>query len=121
MDELKEMNEQGQDIEELESEDLVQSEDRVTVGNLTEGLNLSEKGSQILENTVKHIFFNKMRNKKFISLLCKLQGVKNGSQQRENSVHLAVFFYIGENASQVAEIVNGVYGADTVTDNYVQF
>ncbi|GFW88120.1 histone-lysine N-methyltransferase SETMAR [Trichonephila clavipes] len=26
-----------------------------------------------------------------------------------------------ENASQVAEIVNGVYGADTVTANYVQF
>ncbi|GFV92301.1 histone-lysine N-methyltransferase SETMAR [Trichonephila clavipes] len=27
----------------------------------------------------------------------------------------------GENAIQVAEIVNGVYGADTVTANYVQF
>ncbi|GFV33145.1 mariner Mos1 transposase [Trichonephila clavipes] len=27
----------------------------------------------------------------------------------------------GENASQVIEIVNGVYGADTVTANYVQF
>ncbi|GFU77751.1 histone-lysine N-methyltransferase SETMAR [Trichonephila clavipes] len=27
----------------------------------------------------------------------------------------------GENTSQVAEIVNGVYGADTVTTNYVQF
>ncbi|GFV28767.1 hypothetical protein TNCV_3987171 [Trichonephila clavipes] len=27
----------------------------------------------------------------------------------------------GENESQVAEIVNGVYGADTVTANYVQF
>ncbi|GFW28973.1 histone-lysine N-methyltransferase SETMAR [Trichonephila clavipes] len=27
----------------------------------------------------------------------------------------------GENASQVAEIVNGVYGVDTVTANYVQF
>ncbi|GFX53631.1 histone-lysine N-methyltransferase SETMAR [Trichonephila clavipes] len=26
-----------------------------------------------------------------------------------------------ENASQVAEIANGVYGADTVTTNYVQF
>ncbi|GFW72091.1 histone-lysine N-methyltransferase SETMAR [Trichonephila clavipes] len=26
-----------------------------------------------------------------------------------------------ENASQVAEIANGVYGADTVTANYVQF
>ncbi|GFS77242.1 histone-lysine N-methyltransferase SETMAR [Trichonephila clavipes] len=27
----------------------------------------------------------------------------------------------GENASKTAEIVNGVYGADTVTVNYVQF
>ncbi|GFW99111.1 hypothetical protein TNCV_3008811 [Trichonephila clavipes] len=27
----------------------------------------------------------------------------------------------GENASHAAEIVNGVYGADTVTANYVQF
>ncbi|GFU65799.1 histone-lysine N-methyltransferase SETMAR [Trichonephila clavipes] len=34
---------------------------------------------------------------------------------------LQFFFYKGENASQVAEIVNGVYGADTVTANYVQF
>ncbi|GFW43130.1 histone-lysine N-methyltransferase SETMAR [Trichonephila clavipes] len=27
----------------------------------------------------------------------------------------------GENASQVAEIVNGVFSADTLTANYVQF
>ncbi|GFU81897.1 histone-lysine N-methyltransferase SETMAR [Trichonephila clavipes] len=27
----------------------------------------------------------------------------------------------GENLSQAAEIVNGIYGADTVTANYVQF
>ncbi|GFT31651.1 histone-lysine N-methyltransferase SETMAR [Trichonephila clavipes] len=31
------------------------------------------------------------------------------------------FFDKGENASQAAEIVDGVYGADTVTGNYVQF
>ncbi|GFU20222.1 histone-lysine N-methyltransferase SETMAR [Trichonephila clavipes] len=31
------------------------------------------------------------------------------------------FFDKGKNASQAAEIVNGVYGADTVTANYVQF
>ncbi|GFY10060.1 histone-lysine N-methyltransferase SETMAR [Trichonephila clavipes] len=31
------------------------------------------------------------------------------------------FFDKGENASQLAEIVNGVYGADTITANYVQF
>ncbi|GFX09007.1 histone-lysine N-methyltransferase SETMAR [Trichonephila clavipes] len=33
---------------------------------------------------------------------------------------LHFFFDKGENASQVAEIVNGIYGADTVTANYVQ-
>ncbi|GFT40427.1 histone-lysine N-methyltransferase SETMAR [Trichonephila clavipes] len=33
---------------------------------------------------------------------------------------LQFFFNKGENASQVAEIVNGVYGADTVTANYMQ-
>ncbi|GFX55760.1 histone-lysine N-methyltransferase SETMAR [Trichonephila clavipes] len=31
------------------------------------------------------------------------------------------FFDKGENASQAAEILNGVYGTDTVTANYVQF
>ncbi|GFS76234.1 histone-lysine N-methyltransferase SETMAR [Trichonephila clavipes] len=34
---------------------------------------------------------------------------------------LQFFFDKDENASQVAEIANGVYGADTVTTNYVQF
>ncbi|GFW09530.1 histone-lysine N-methyltransferase SETMAR [Trichonephila clavipes] len=34
---------------------------------------------------------------------------------------LQFFFDKGENASQVAEIANGVYGANTVTANYVQF
>ncbi|GFW98087.1 histone-lysine N-methyltransferase SETMAR [Trichonephila clavipes] len=34
---------------------------------------------------------------------------------------LQFFFDKIENASQVAEIVNGVYGADTVTANYLQF
>ncbi|GFX31154.1 histone-lysine N-methyltransferase SETMAR [Trichonephila clavipes] len=34
---------------------------------------------------------------------------------------LQFLFYKGENASQAAEIVNGVYGADTVTANYVLF
>ncbi|GFS83399.1 histone-lysine N-methyltransferase SETMAR [Trichonephila clavipes] len=34
---------------------------------------------------------------------------------------LQFFFDNGENASQVAEIANGVYGADTVTANYLQF
>ncbi|GFU69718.1 histone-lysine N-methyltransferase SETMAR [Trichonephila clavipes] len=31
------------------------------------------------------------------------------------------FFDKGKNASQVAEIANGVYGPDTATANYVQF
>ncbi|GFY24988.1 histone-lysine N-methyltransferase SETMAR [Trichonephila clavipes] len=34
---------------------------------------------------------------------------------------LQFFFEKGENASQVAEIAHGVYGADTVTANYLQF
>ncbi|GFX11879.1 histone-lysine N-methyltransferase SETMAR [Trichonephila clavipes] len=34
---------------------------------------------------------------------------------------LQFFFYKGKNASKVAEIANGVYGANTVTANYVQF
>ncbi|GFV38351.1 HTH_48 domain-containing protein [Trichonephila clavipes] len=34
---------------------------------------------------------------------------------------LQFFFDKGENTSQVAEIVNGVYAADTVTANYLQF
>ncbi|GFX19270.1 histone-lysine N-methyltransferase SETMAR [Trichonephila clavipes] len=33
---------------------------------------------------------------------------------------LQFFFDKGENASQVAEIVNGIYGSHTVTANYVQ-
>ncbi|GFY16565.1 histone-lysine N-methyltransferase SETMAR [Trichonephila clavipes] len=34
---------------------------------------------------------------------------------------LQFFFDKGENASQVAKIANGVYSANTVTSNYVQF
>ncbi|GFX48721.1 HTH_48 domain-containing protein [Trichonephila clavipes] len=34
---------------------------------------------------------------------------------------LQFFFDKGENASQVFELVNGVYGADAVTANYLQF
>ncbi|GFV83803.1 hypothetical protein TNCV_2555891 [Trichonephila clavipes] len=37
MDELIKMHEQEQDIEERESLDPIQSEDRITVGNLSEG------------------------------------------------------------------------------------
>ncbi|GFU89942.1 histone-lysine N-methyltransferase SETMAR [Trichonephila clavipes] len=36
-------------------------------------------------------------------------------------VHFTVFFDKGANVIQVTEIVNGVYGADTVTANYLQF
>ncbi|GFX43516.1 histone-lysine N-methyltransferase SETMAR [Trichonephila clavipes] len=34
---------------------------------------------------------------------------------------LQFFLDKGENTSQVAEIANGLYGADTVTANYVKF
>ncbi|GFV15405.1 histone-lysine N-methyltransferase SETMAR [Trichonephila clavipes] len=56
-----------------------------------------------------------------VAQCCELQGVQIGSQQRENSDLLQFFFDKGENASQVAEIANGIYGAGTVTANYVQF
>ncbi|GFV67949.1 histone-lysine N-methyltransferase SETMAR [Trichonephila clavipes] len=40
----------------------------------------------------------------------------------EKNRYISQFFFDkGENASQAAEIVNGVYGADTITANYVQF
>ncbi|GFW45912.1 unconventional myosin-XV [Trichonephila clavipes] len=51
MDELIELHGQEQDIEKLESLDIVQAKDGMTVGNLAEGLSLIEKGFQILENT----------------------------------------------------------------------
>ncbi|GFT96007.1 hypothetical protein TNCV_313021 [Trichonephila clavipes] len=51
IDALMEIHEQEQDIKELESLQPVQSEDPMTVGNLTEGLRFTEKGLQILENT----------------------------------------------------------------------
>ncbi|GFW32341.1 histone-lysine N-methyltransferase SETMAR [Trichonephila clavipes] len=35
--------------------------------------------------------------------------------------HILDGILFGENTSQVAEIVNGVYGVDTVTASYVQF
>ncbi|GFX77871.1 histone-lysine N-methyltransferase SETMAR [Trichonephila clavipes] len=41
---------------------------------------------------------------------------------KENIRYILHFFFDnGENASQATEIVNGVYGADTVTVNYLQF
>ncbi|GFV31262.1 uncharacterized protein TNCV_1640141 [Trichonephila clavipes] len=51
----------------------------------------------------------------------ELQGDKNGSQQREIRFILQFFFDKSQNASRVAEIANGVYGADTATANHVQF
>ncbi|GFS47915.1 hypothetical protein TNCV_3598861 [Trichonephila clavipes] len=51
MDELIEMLEEEQGIEELKSSNLVQSEDWMMVGNLTEDFNLIEKGLKIVENT----------------------------------------------------------------------
>ncbi|GFV34959.1 histone-lysine N-methyltransferase SETMAR [Trichonephila clavipes] len=51
----------------------------------------------------------------------KLQGVKMEVNKEKIRFFLQFFFDKGENASLVAEIVNGVYGADTVTANYVQF
>ncbi|GFX22702.1 uncharacterized protein TNCV_2994351 [Trichonephila clavipes] len=57
MEDLTELHEQEQDIEELESLDPVQSENRITIGNLTEGLSLVEKRLSILENTQSNKYF----------------------------------------------------------------
>ncbi|GFT24308.1 hypothetical protein TNCV_3251811 [Trichonephila clavipes] len=46
IDELTEMHEQEQDIEGLESLDLVYSEARMPVGNSTEGLSLIENSNK---------------------------------------------------------------------------
>ncbi|GFW07545.1 histone-lysine N-methyltransferase SETMAR [Trichonephila clavipes] len=40
---------------------------------------------------------------------------------KKEKIWLFLQFDKGENASQEAEIANGVYGANTVTANYVQF
>ena len=41
---------------------------------------------------------------------------------KEKIRYILQFFYDkGENARQTSKIVNGVYGDDTVTENYVQF
>ncbi|GFX10282.1 hypothetical protein TNCV_1866791 [Trichonephila clavipes] len=61
--ELTEMYEQKQDIEQLESINPSQSEDRMTAGNLTEGLSLIEK------SPTKRVFLNRTRNKKIISMI----------------------------------------------------
>ncbi|GFY36503.1 hypothetical protein TNCV_27091 [Trichonephila clavipes] len=42
-------------------------------------------------------------------------------QRSESSIRFLEVIETRENESQVAKIVNGVYGADTLTDNYVQF
>ncbi|GFY34199.1 hypothetical protein TNCV_2505021 [Trichonephila clavipes] len=64
IDELIEMHEQEQGIERHDYLDLVQSENRMTVGNLTEGLSFIEKRLQTLENTYskeERIFFKKSK------------------------------------------------------------
>ncbi|GFT94899.1 hypothetical protein TNCV_1472021 [Trichonephila clavipes] len=48
---------------------------------------------------------------------CELQAVKNGSLKEKIRYILQFFLDKGENARQAAEIVNGVYGVDTVTAN----
>ncbi|GFU09170.1 tigger transposable element-derived protein 1 [Trichonephila clavipes] len=66
--ELIEMQEQ--DIEELESLDLIQSEDRMMIWNWTEDLSLTEKGLQILENidsNEERIFSTEQGTKKLLA------------------------------------------------------
>ncbi|GFT79396.1 tigger transposable element-derived protein 1 [Trichonephila clavipes] len=77
IDELLEVHEQD-----ILSSNPVQSEDRMTVGNLTEGLNLIEKGLQSLENIGlqrKAYFFNKAMKKKTINPL-----LRNFADEKKN-------------------------------------
>ncbi|GFU34512.1 histone-lysine N-methyltransferase SETMAR [Trichonephila clavipes] len=55
------------------------------------------------------------------SIYCELQGVKMEVNKGKIQYILQFFFDKDEIASQAAEIVNGVYGANTVTANYVHF
>ena len=50
----------------------------------------------------------------------EIQGIKSGSQQRKIKYILQFFYYKGKNASKASVIVNGVYGANTLTANYKQ-
>ncbi|GFS74695.1 hypothetical protein TNCV_3978271 [Trichonephila clavipes] len=52
---------------------------------------------------------------------CELQGVKMEFNKEKIRCFSQFFYDKDENASQVAEIANGIYGADTVAANYVQF
>ncbi|GFS83584.1 histone-lysine N-methyltransferase SETMAR [Trichonephila clavipes] len=48
--------------------------------------------------------------------------LKTKSTKRKFGTRVLQFFFNkGENASEAVEIVHSVYGADTVTANYVQF
>ncbi|GFY14788.1 hypothetical protein TNCV_648311 [Trichonephila clavipes] len=67
IDELTEMHGQEQEIEELESVDPVQSEDRMTVGILTESLRKKGYKFKKLPTPTRAYFFNKTRNEKLSS------------------------------------------------------
>ncbi|GFX66766.1 tigger transposable element-derived protein 1 [Trichonephila clavipes] len=84
IDVLIEIHELEQNIKELEYLDAVQPEDRMTAGNLTEGISLIEKKSlQILENTDSYeesIFFQQSKghkNKLFVCYEEILWDIKN--------------------------------------------
>ncbi|GFV95072.1 transposase [Trichonephila clavipes] len=83
IDEFIEMHEQEQNIEELESIDSVQSKDRMTISNLTEGLSLIEKGLQILENMFSNeesIFSIKQETATKKALACYVDILQNPSR-----------------------------------------
>ncbi|GFV24598.1 hypothetical protein TNCV_1914583 [Trichonephila clavipes] len=72
INELIEIHETKQDVEELEALDPVQTEDRMTVGSLTEGLLFIEKELQnleIIDSNEEIIYFSKTRNEEIISML----------------------------------------------------
>lgn len=58
-------------------------------------------------------FFRYISFASFFSL--KLLLVQYKAQQKENSMHVALFFDKGKNASQAGEIMSSVYGSGTLT------
>ncbi|GFX37771.1 tigger transposable element-derived protein 1 [Trichonephila clavipes] len=73
------MHEKEQNIEELKSLDPVQPENRMTVGNLTEGLNLIENRVKVLENidsNEERIFSTKQGIKKLLACYKKILQAK---------------------------------------------
>ncbi|GFV11732.1 hypothetical protein TNCV_977211 [Trichonephila clavipes] len=107
------MHEQEQDIEELESSAPVQSEDRMTAGNLTDELSLIEKELQILKNidlNDERIFSTKQAAKKEVTSTTDLHYKRTETSSRTRG-HETTTLRIKRDIEDVpSELNNGVKG-----------